>query len=223
MSTNETDERDDQTTPLRMRSDVAPMMTLAELERENASLRAEVKRLRGPDDTGDDSLCNVRRLRAEVRAQTEIAEDKGRQCHDLLDQNAALRDELAANAKLLARQTDLARQAEIERDAAICKWQTGTPDVPKGGMRRYWCAISREGKIYHRILGYAHDHVMPLSNDCSGVPEECCRPVSEDSDEYYWNGWFQESCDYCDTQWVWDEPVIAWMELPKYTMEEAKP
>ena len=53
------------------------MSDVTEIMRERDQYRAEVERLRGPDDTGDDSLYNVRRLRVELseaKARAERAE-----------------------------------------------------------------------------------------------------------------------------------------------------
>lgn len=102
------------------------------------------------------------------------------------------------------------------------QWQTGIPDVPVGGQRRLWCAYKGvNGKIYHAVLSYYNAFVSPLTDLLDDlVPSDNAVPVGDDG-EYAWTGWFQESCDHCDTYWGFDRPVIAWMELPKYTENES--
>lgn len=68
-----------------------------QLRIERDQLRAEVERLRGPDDTGDDSLSNVRRLRAELAAAEKAirkgSEDALYMRDDLLKQLAAAKED----------------------------------------------------------------------------------------------------------------------------------
>ncbi|MDE2020638.1 MAG: hypothetical protein KGJ13_09910 [Patescibacteria group bacterium] len=95
-------------------------------------------------------------------------------------------------------------------------WQTGMPDVATGKRETFWCATKGEanGKIYHRDLVYANKHVMGLSDSCWEAPKNAVQ--IGDSDEYEWTGWFEESCDQCDTQWTFTGEVIAWMRLPRW-------
>lgn len=97
-------------------------------------------------------------------------------------------------------------------------WRTGTPPVPPGARGTFWCAIrGANGKIYHRHLVYLNAYIMPLSDSCDDEPENAI-PVGDDG-EYAWTGWHEESCDQCDTQWSFNQEVIAWMSLPKYSGE----
>lgn len=96
------------------------------------------------------------------------------------------------------------------------EWQTGTPDVPAGAMRSLWCAVLADnGKVCHSMLCYANGHAMPLADWVDTIPD-CCKPVDGDEDNVAWYGWYEESCDHCETQWHSSANVIAWMELPKY-------
>jgi hypothetical protein len=98
----------------------------------------------------------------------------------------------------------------------VREWMTGTPDVPVGAMRRLWCAVLADnGKIYHSVLCYANGHAMQLADWAGEIPD-CCKLIPGDEDNLAWCGWYEESCDHCETQWHSSANVIAWMELPKF-------
>lgn len=123
----------------------------------------------------------------------------------------------------MSTQTDstLNAPAEAPDKGVVCDalvsvfWQTGTPNVTDGGREIFWCATRNSaGKIFHRHLAYLNAHVMPLSDSCYDAPESAV-PVGDDGD-YAWTGWHQESCDHCETQWSFDDEVVAWMRLPSF-------
>jgi len=94
-------------------------------------------------------------------------------------------------------------------------WQTGTPDVKDGGSETFWCAFCGDnGKIYHKFLCYQNGYIMPLADSCEDAPANAV-PVGDDGD-YAWTGWSEKSCDQCDTQWSFNQTVIAWMRLPRF-------
>ena len=93
-------------------------------------------------------------------------------------------------------------------------FQSGKPSVPSGGRQVLWCATrNSEGKIFHRHLAYLNAYIMPLS-DSQDDPGEDAVPIGDDGD-YAWSGWFEESCDQCETQWRFTDEVVAWMRLPR--------
>lgn len=95
-------------------------------------------------------------------------------------------------------------------------WNTGTPSVPPGGRRTFWCAIrGQNGRIYHRFLDYLNGLIMPLSDSCDEVPAGAV-PADDEGIEYKWFGWHEVACDQCETQWAYHQEVVAWMELPKF-------
>jgi hypothetical protein len=99
-----------------------------------------------------------------------------------------------------------------EQNAA---WKTGIPDVSEGRQEIFWCALKNDnGKIHYRPLNYCHRYIMPLSDSCDDAPEGC-EPVSEGDDDYYWTGWYEQSCEQCETQWTVSAQIIAWMRLPR--------
>lgn len=103
---------------------------LADAERERDRLRAEVERLRGPDDTGDDSLSNVRRLRAELAAAQKAirkgSEDALYMRDGLLKQLAAAKadteriDWLENQGQLIARQYRDGWHFDASNGAWVC-------------------------------------------------------------------------------------------------------
>lgn len=104
--------------------------------------------------------------------------------------------------------------------AAKVEWQIGTPNIPKNSQKAFWVAFKSKDvnsdKICHRFLMYCNEEIMPLSDLVNDDHEpKNAVPVGDDG-EYAWTGWFQFSCDHCDTQWCFDGEVIAWMELPAY-------
>lgn len=95
-------------------------------------------------------------------------------------------------------------------------WNTGTPNIPHGSRRTFWCAIrGANGRIYHRFLDYVNGYIMPLSDECYDAPTNAI-PVDDEGLEFRWFGWHEVSCDSCDTQWAYTQEVVAWMELPKF-------
>jgi hypothetical protein len=92
-------------------------------------------------------------------------------------------------------------------------WKTGTPDIPKGKMRNFWCAVkSPSGEILSGLV-YFNAFRMPLSDSQDEAPA-CAVLVNEDDDEYEWTGWCEDSCEACETYWMFHGEVIAWIELP---------
>lgn len=96
-------------------------------------------------------------------------------------------------------------------------WSHGTPIVADGGQRSFWCAVRlhAHSNLTHRFLVYCHRYVMPLSDDCYDPPAGVT-PVPDGDGDYHWTGWFEASCDQCETQWCYTGEVVAWMELPRY-------
>ena len=74
-------------------------------------------------------------------------------------------------------------------------------------------------KIYHRTLTFCNGYVMPMSDCSAGSPKNAV-PVGDDGD-YAWTGWYEESCEQCETQWTFEGEVVAWMRLPRYSAEVA--
>jgi hypothetical protein len=58
---------------------------------------------------------------------------------------------------------------------------------------------------------------MPLSDSCCDAPKGCEPVPGTDGEEFYWTGWFERSCEQCDTQWTFSGEVVAWMALPRFT------
>lgn len=88
------------------------------------------------------------------------------------------------------------------------------PTIPAGTMRRYWCITKAQApsKEHARQLCYGNAYVMPLSDE--GDAPDNAIPVGDDGD-YAWTGWWEESCDLCDTYWAFHGEVLAWLELPQ--------
>ncbi len=108
----------------------------------------------------------------------------------------------------------------------LLTWSLGTPEVPLGKMRRFWCVTDERAptdpnpRLRTKLLCYANAFVMPLS-DSQDEPPPSAVPVGDDGD-YAWTGWFGESCDHCDTHWSYDTyEVVKWMLLP--SVKEATP
>lgn len=101
--------------------------------------------------------------------------------------------------------------------AAKGEWQTGTPDIPSGSERAFWVAFKSGDKIRTRFLTYCNALVMPVSDQLPDDHEpKDAVPVGDDG-EYAWTGWFEFSCENCETYWAFNPEVIAWMELPEYS------
>lgn len=100
-------------------------------------------------------------------------------------------------------------------------FSVGTPIVPEGKLGHFWCIVKNTGAKYlsMRYLFYGNKYVMPLSDDCYDAPD-IAEPVGDDGD-YAWTGWFERSCDQCETQWSFSGEVIGWKELPKITEAHA--
>lgn len=95
------------------------------------------------------------------------------------------------------------------------KWSIEKPTVAKGKMQRFWCATKNiRGGVSHCLLCYGNAYLMPLSDSCDN-PSDNAVPVGDEGD-YEWTGWWEESCEQCDTYWEFNGEVITWMELPKY-------
>lgn len=95
-------------------------------------------------------------------------------------------------------------------------WTLGVPPVADRAQRTFWCAVrTKEGKVIHRFLSYCNRYVMPLGDHCDEAPKGC-EPVPDGDGEFYWTGWFERSCDQCDTQWEFSGEVVAWMALPRF-------
>lgn len=98
-------------------------------------------------------------------------------------------------------------------------FHTGTPDIPLRTMRRYWCVVdehrdpadSASSRLRTKLLCYGNGFLMPLSDDQDEAPPHA---VPFDDDSYTWTGWFEESCDQCDTHWTYTYEVVKWMALP---------
>ena len=96
------------------------------------------------------------------------------------------------------------------------QFQTGTPDTPPGSRRAFWCAtLNDQGKLFHRYLEYLNAHVMPLA-DSQDEAGPGAVAIGEDGD-YAFTGWYEPSCDQCETQWQVTNTVLAWLILPKFT------
>ena len=122
----------------------------------------------------------------------------------------------AAFAELALAYDQLERELAAARKDSEAKWNNGIPEVTEGRMERFWCAtLSDSGKVFHRHLCYANKHPMPL-NDYSDTVPDCAEPIEGDENNYAWTGWYEESCDQCETQWQFSRKVIAWTSLPKY-------
>jgi hypothetical protein len=64
-----------------------------------------------------------------------------------------------------------------------------------------------------RCLFYGNAYVMPLSDTCDDHPKNAV-PVGDDGD-YEWTGWWEGSCEQCDTYWSFGGGVVNWVELPQ--------
>ena len=94
-------------------------------------------------------------------------------------------------------------------------WETGTPVVKEGGRQAFWCAVkNHRGGISHVAIEYLNRHVMPCSDSCE--PGDSAVPVPGSDDEYFWTGWFEQSCEHCETQWNYTGEVVAWIRLPRF-------
>ncbi len=111
--------------------------------------------------------------------------------------------------------------ASSAEDGERLDWSTGTPDVKEGGCETFWCAVEGvNGKTFHRHLDYANRHQMPLADHIDEAPAGV-EPVPGSDEDFYWTGWHEKSCDQCETQWMLNQRVIAWMRLPKFNAARA--
>lgn len=110
------------------------------------------------------------------------------------------------------------------------EWTAGNkPEIPEGKAVMFLVASQcSNGRIHVGVMEYLNRHRMPCSDGCE--PSENAEPVGDDEDEYYWTGWFQQSCSHCDTSWSSSgEGIIAYAPMPKYeaaqhkVIEPAKP
>lgn len=93
------------------------------------------------------------------------------------------------------------------------------PPVEKGCQRSFWCETEdANGKRTNRLLVYMNEYEMGLSDECDNAPEDHVR-YDEDSDEWFWTGWFEPCCEHCETYWLFHEKVLRWKELPKFEDE----
>ena len=103
-------------------------------------------------------------------------------------------------------------RAENER----LDWQTGIPPVELGGEDAFWCQYeykqNGETRIGYGLLEYRNKYVALASDWAEPGPEEV---EVGDSGEYEWTGWFEQSCDVCNTFWRCTKNIIAWMKLPR--------
>ena len=101
------------------------------------------------------------------------------------------------------------------------EWIKGNkPNLEEGQQAEYIVARQRpDGKVFTFVLTYANRHVMGLSDSCWEVPD-CVEIIDEDHDEYMWSGWFDRSCEQCDTQWKYqnDAEIIAHMPIPDFNL-----
>jgi hypothetical protein len=110
------------------------------------------------------------------------------------------------------------RAKEIE----LRGWHTGTPDIPPGTQTRFWVATRNDdGKVFERLLVYGNQYRMPLGDD-QDEPPSIAMPIEND-EEYLWTGWWQESCESCETSWCFSGEIVAWMNLPSYPMNPNAP
>ena len=183
---------------------------LATLQRELAAQAETIAGLKAyPKDRAnwaegwDDHIraINPRLMKAEAERDQLKAE-----VQDLLGRLDAADKRAEAQFKQVSHQL-----TEARRDGE--PWNTGTPEIPEGGMERFWCAVT---KVYHRHLCYANKHPMPL-NDYSDTVPDCAEPIEGDEDNYAWTGWYEESCEQCETQWQFSGKVVAWFILPKHS------
>ena len=87
------------------------------------------------------------------------------------------------------------------------RWRDGVPDVPEGKEDRF--LVSSGGIV--RVLLYCNKHWAPCSDAIDPSDDQ---PYNEDTEEYQWNGWCEESCEQCDTFWTFGGKVNGWMPLP---------
>jgi hypothetical protein len=97
-------------------------------------------------------------------------------------------------------------------------WLKGNlPETDPGSKCRFIvCVQASHGPYLTFELLYLNRHVMPCGDACEPGDAE---PVGEDSDEYYWTGWFYDHCPCCDgTAWKYDHPerIIAHAVTPRY-------
>lgn len=100
--------------------------------------------------------------------------------------------------------------------AAPCcvPWVPGDkPDTPEGSSTLMWVTTRHResGKIGVGVMTYQNAHVMPLSDQCCDPPD-CAvphRPTPDgDFEEYEWTCWSEGYCEYCECEWVWDNPYV---------------
>lgn len=94
------------------------------------------------------------------------------------------------------------------------QWMVGIPRVPKGKQESFWCRVKNTGSEIEglRLIKYDNAFLMPLSDTCDEAPENSL-PVGDD-ENYEWTGWWEDSCEQCDTYWAFNGEVVAWIRLP---------
>jgi hypothetical protein len=145
---------------------------------------------------------------------------------------------IAMLANIIARQDPHAAQ---QQETVRLDWKTGTPEVPQGGREVFWCATrNRGGKVFYRHLAYLNGYVMQLSDSQDDPGDDAADPLDGlgdflggepllldavpvgDDGDYAWTGWYEESCDQCETQWRFMDEIVQWMRLPRAAIDQAR-
>lgn len=155
-------------------------------------------------------------LQAQVSSLTKRVGNLEAELLKEIQANAALTKELrvASESSLINAQRTLGKQNECatlrQQNAelvAALEWRTGIPDVPEGGQRPFLCKVNGGG---HCILLYSNRYIAPASD----TAEPAMGTEANDDGDYFWTGWFEESCVQCDTFWSWAGTIDGWMPLP---------
>lgn len=94
-------------------------------------------------------------------------------------------------------------------------WQTQTPTIPEGKRQAFWCACryGESGPILYRVCEYLNRYKLEFEFEAE--PSKQCEPVADEENVYRCTGWFEPSCDVCDTQYEAAFNVLAWQGLPR--------
>lgn len=149
------------------------------------------------------------------QAATEILSSQHRTRLPLLEDDVQMATSIIL-AALDEQEKDLRAQlTAAQEDSRRLDFKTGTPNVKPGSREVFWCATANSaGKIYHRHLAYLNGYIMPLC-DSQDDPGTNAVAVGDDGD-YACTGWYEGSCNQCDTQWKFTDNVIAWIKLPRH-------
>lgn len=123
---------------------------------------------------------------------------------------------LEAHADEASRLRDAVARLTAANKALVeaLEWKTGIPPVKERTQETFWCVTrTSTGTLGTALLCYGNKFIMPLSDTCDGPPANAV-PIGDDGD-YEWTGWWEESCDQCDTYWAHLDTVVAWIPLPK--------